>query len=511
MNHLNKYKQQLTNLNFFAVFLPGFISIAIYIGGREMLGVEPMLVVLAVIVVFIISSVSAFFLLNSLSVRPVEKIWQAVWHVSPNKSDTPPPKLDDFKYGRELVSAIVMQIYELASNSRAESAPTDSESVVINNNNLLDQVPLALFVLNKEQVITGGNTAASNFLGLSKDKFIGKSVYDVLRMSFSTDDTFDKWLTSASSTRATDSRSWEHVRVNLDGQKAEKQFDMAATFSRDDTDDNEVVMALFDHTPSYDKQDEANSYVALAVHELRTPLTILRGYIEVFEDELGDDLTPEHKEFMRKMSAAAQSLTAFVSNILNVARVDQNQMTLNLNEANWNEVLPAIVKDLELRASVRGKTIELDIDPNLPTVGIDRISIYEVVSNLIDNAIKYSGQGNRIIVHSHLGKSGNIETVVEDFGPGMPESTVAELFAKFYRSHRSKSAVGGSGLGLYLVKSIITAHGGQVWVNSKEGQGSKFGFSIITYANIKQDGAVNPDGIERQASGWIKNHSMYRR
>ena len=511
MNHLSRFAQKITALNFLGIFIPGLASLAVYAVGREVLDITPVYAILAAAGVYLISGSLAFAILHNAAVAPIEMIWQAVWHVSPGKSDVPAPKLEELKYGRELVSAIVMQIYELASNSLGGTVAAGGGAAPVDSGSLLHQIPLALFILNKDQVITEANAAAITFLGFDRDKIIGQSVYDVLRMSFTTSDTFDAWLEDARSSRATDSRSWEHVRIGLDDSKADKQFDLAATYSKDDSAGNEVVLALFDRTSSYDKLDDSTSYVALAVHELRTPLTILRGYIEVFEDELGENLSPEHKQFMRKMSAAAQSLTAFVSNILNVARVDQNQMTLELREANWNEVLPSIIKDLELRASVRGKTLELDIAGDLPAVGIDRVSIYEVLSNLVDNAIKYSGQGNRIIIHSSLGKSGNIETVVEDFGPGIPESTVSELFNKFYRSHRTKTAIGGSGLGLYLVKSIVTAHGGQVWVNSKEGAGSRFGFSLQPYSLIGQSGAGQTDGIDRQANGWIKNHSMYRR
>lgn len=166
---------------------------------------------------------------------------------------------------------------------------------------------------------------------------------------------------------------------------------------------------------------------------------------------------------------------------------------------------------MELRAKVRQKHITLDISPNLPTVGIDKISMYEVVVNLVDNAIKYSGQSDTITVSSRLANDGNVETVVKDDGPGIPTSVVGGLFTKFYRSHRSKDTVGGNGLGLYIVKSIVTAHGGQVWVKSKEGQGSEFGFTIIPYANLEEAKANGQDTIVRQANGWIKNHSLYRR
>ncbi len=510
MNHLKRFSQTVTFLTAASILIPGFVALTLNLVAIDMFGLDPVLAFAAAGAVFILVAILTGIWLAKLSLRPVENVWQAIWHVSPEKSDVPAPKVDSIKFGRELISAMVLQIYDFASKSGTVSSTTAPVSKAASAGSLIEQLPLAVFVLDKDLAVTTTNSTARRYLGLPEEKIAGQKIYDVLRMSFQTDDTFENWLMTASASRATDTHSWEHVKAVVEDKQEIKQFDLAASYSRDESAGNEVILALFDRTAHYGREESASSYVTMAVHELRTPVTVLRGYIEVFEDELGPGLSPEYQEFMRKMSAAAQSLSAFVSNILNVARVDENQLTLQLHEANWNEALPQIISDLELRASVRGKTLELDIEPGLPTVGIDRISMYEVVSNLVDNAIKYSGQANRIVIHSRKADDNTVETVVEDFGPGMPESILPQLFTKFYRSHRSRGTVGGSGLGLYLVKSIVTAHGGSVWVNSKEGEGSKFGFTVQTFASMNKD-SHGADGIERHANGWIKNHSMYRR
>jgi len=152
------------------------------------------------------------------------------------------------------------------------------------------------------------------------------------------------------------------------------------------------------------------------------------------------------------------------------------------------------------------------VQKDLPTVGVDRISVHEVLSNLLDNALKYSGTGKKIIITSVLNKEGLVETTVQDFGAGIPESVIGNLFDKYYRSHRSRTNVGGTGLGLYLSKAIIDAHGGRIWVRSKEDEGSTFGFTILPYAKLadEQKNGDNND-ITRGAHGWIKNHSLYSR
>nr|HPR10689.1 ATP-binding protein [Candidatus Saccharibacteria bacterium] len=124
--------------------------------------------------------------------------------------------------------------------------------------------------------------------------------------------------------------------------------------------------------------------------------------------------------------------------------------------------------------------------------------------------IKYTHTKEDIVIKSYL-KDDMIETTVTDRGVGIPSSLIGHVFDKFYRAHQSKNSVGGTGLGLYLCKAIVDAHGGTIWVQSKEGQGSTFGFLLPTYASVADqiDDQDNKE-IIRGAHGWIKNHSLYR-
>ncbi len=245
---------------------------------------------------------------------------------------------------------------------------------------------------------------------------------------------------------------------------------------------------------------------------MRSPLTLLRGYIEVLDEELDGKMDAETAQYLQKMKVAAQTLTTFVNNILNVARIEGDQLELQLHEENWGQIVEAAEEGLRLRSQVRGIDIEFHVQENLPAVGVDRSSITEVLDNLVNNAIKYSGNGKKIIVSSQLTNAGEIETTIQDFGIGIPESVVPNLFNKYYRSHRSRAEVSGTGLGLYLSKVIVAAHGGNIWVRSAEGEGSTFGFTVMPFNQLadEQKNSVNKD-ITRSAHGWIKNHSLYRR
>jgi signal transduction histidine kinase len=175
-------------------------------------------------------------------------------------------------------------------------------------------------------------------------------------------------------------------------------------------------------------------------------------------------------------------------------------------------VLQSAVDMMSLRAEVRGITLKLNIAEGLPTVGADRISMQEVIDNLIDNAIKYSGSSKQITISSSVNAEGFVETSVQDDGVGIPANIVQNLFTKFYRDHRNRAQIGGTGLGLFLCKAIVTAHGGNIWVKSKEGKGSTFSFTLLPYSRLA-DEVKNSDNkeIARVAHGWIKNHSLYRR
>lgn len=411
------------------------------------------------------------------------------------------------KASKSFLTDLSKRVYELASAQQLDDKAQLADLQYFKN--VVNSIPLPLFVLNKDRELTFANEAANLYIGMKTDEIINQPIHDVLDLSFVSSLTLEVWLNECSQKAVTATETWERVRLLLpDGKR--KQFDLSAYFSSGSSNEVETVLVLYDRTVLYERDDHALTFISLAVHELRTPLTAMRGYIEVFEKELQDKLSNEQKTFMHNMSANAQQLSSYVSSILNIARIEENALNLRLKEENWPEVLNTVCQDMILRAKVHGKKITVEIEDNLPTVAIDKISIFEVVTNIIDNAIKYTHTDEEIKVHSYL-KDDMIETTITDKGVGIPSSVIEHVFDKFYRAHHSKNSVGGTGLGLYLCRIIVNAHGGQIWVNSKEGKGSTFGFSLPTYASVA-DQIKNEDnkGIVRGAHGWIKNHSIYR-
>jgi signal transduction histidine kinase len=449
------------------------------------------------------------------SYKPLKTLADAIVFAGHSSRGGVPPNTDNLKIGREMIAALAMQVYDLASmsaQSQGLSGGDTNHEVVAQAPavTMFDHIGLPIFGIDPKQNLTLINRPACDYLGIKLDDALGKPFYDVVKLSFESEETFENWLKDKQANAVNGTRVWERARTTDPDGNAIKQFDLVASFSKDNNSGAETMLVLYDRTDKYKHDDQEINFVALAVHELRTPLTILKGYIEVFEEEIGPTLNPELSGFMHKMQASAQQLTAFVGNILNVARVEENQLVLKLQEYSWDEIIKTAVDDLALRAKVLGKHIELNIADNLPTVAVDRISIHEVINNLVDNALKYSGDTDKIVISSTFNGEGMVETSVQDFGIGIPTAIMPDLFQKFYRSHKSRVQVHGTGLGLYLCNAVVSAHDGNIWVRSKEGEGSIFSFTLQPYDKIKHEKANGEDGIMRGAHGWIKNHTLNR-
>ncbi|MCL5112963.1 MAG: ATP-binding protein [Patescibacteria group bacterium] len=454
-----------------------------------------------------------YIVLPKLFLKPLEILWYTILKLNPD-SNSYFPKVDQdkLKVGKELVGNLIGQIYKIAIVANQDLMKVEQQKTDLSSEFLATRIPLPIFVLDNQETVKFVNKYGATYLGLEITDILGKNIYSILDLAFSSDDTLDNWLKEVKNKTAISIKSWERVKLNLQNNHPTLYFDMVAYYNLGNSQGYSLILTLFDHTKQYSEDDQAISFVAIAIHELRTPLTLLKGYIEVFSEELKDNLTPELSSFMEKMKATNDQLNLFVNNILNVARIDSDQMELKLTHQSWNSILSEAIDNISLRAKVRGINFETDIEQNLPEVGVDRISIQEVIYNLLDNAIKYSKDSKRIIIKSFLNKEGYVETTIQDFGRGIPENIMGKLFTKFYRDYHNRSQVGGTGLGLYISKAIIDAHQGNIWVKSKQNEGSTFGFTVLPFNLLSKDqkDLVN-DEIVQNAHGWINNHSYYRR
>jgi signal transduction histidine kinase len=374
MDHLQKFSSQIRIRQVFLLVISNGIIIGGWWAGSQVLGLDALTLLWALVGLALIVSVIFAALSSGYLTKPIKLVWQAVMHVAPETANVPAPSLKSTHLGTELLTSLINHVYQLAHVVDHVEKASNKHSHGLKHDFVANSLPLPLTVLDKNQNIMFANKALADYLESDVDEIVGKNAYTLLDMSFSSKDTLDQWLTRAKTNKAVDSASWERVRIRLPESKTVRQFDLAAYYNKNNPSGFETMLVLFDHSERYGHDDQDLSFVSLAVHELRTPITLLRGYIEALEEELEGKLDPELDSFMHKMKSSAQHLTIFINNILNVARIEGDQLTLKLHQEEWPRVIQSAVNDMELRARVRNVELETQIPDNLPPVGIDSVS-----------------------------------------------------------------------------------------------------------------------------------------
>jgi len=486
-----------------SALLAGAIAVTLWLSG----GVAPLnalaISLAALIILNIIFGLVAFAVVS----QPFKLLTQAVAHVSNDPVVTPPPVVDAKKHERSGLKNLVQTVYALAVGQQKS---TDKTPVTAQPSSLLQELtqdlPCGLMAFN-----SSGELMYANNLAPVKDLPDGGKT-SVLQ--FEQGNSLQDWLTKSEANKVRDTKTWQRVADKLPGEADRRIFDVIAYYQKENPAGVAVIVVTVDRTGSYDKDQEDMDFIALAAHELRGPITVIRGYLDVIKNDLGTQFTSDQQELFDRLQVSSERLAGYVNNILNVSRYDRKQFQIHLHEENLVEILKSLVPDLALRARTQHRALHFNIPAGLPTIAADRSSLGEVVTNLVDNAIKYSHEGGSVEITATTKDNQWVEVTVKDNGIGIPGSVMGGLFNKFYRSHRSRQTVGGTGLGLYICKAIVESHGGSIWVRSMEGQGSLFGFTVPVYSTVAaslQAGDNQGKDIVQRPEGWIKNHAMYRR
>jgi signal transduction histidine kinase len=214
------------------------------------------------------------------------------------------------------------------------------------------------------------------------------------------------------------------------------------------------------------------NFLSMMSHDLKTPIARIQGMAEVVRSDK-NPLSPTQAEAIDTLRRSSDELLEFISSVLNLGRIESKAIQLHLQSKDVNALLKEVVSKLEYLAGSKNIDIRTELEP-LFSIKFDVDLIRQVLSNLVENAIKYSPEKTSILVSSEE-RDGWIVVQVADQGPGIPEDELPHIFMKFYRSRNAKgSAIKGSGLGLYLAKYFVELHKGRIQVDSTLGQGSTF-------------------------------------
>jgi len=446
-------------------------------------------------------------ILMSILLEPVNALTSALSHAAGETSDFPPPNPNARRYDKNGIKQMLELIYSLAAG---DSDTVQEKAVAAKDPNarLLDAAlghsSSSMVIFNPKQKVTYASAHAP-VRENTEGELLLNLVFDNSDMSL------DKWLKQCEKESISAEKIWTRVHTNPESETEQKIYDVAASYSRNS--ESEVTLVLIDRTDKYNPDEQDLDFIAFAAHELRGPITVIRGYLDILQDELDGKLDADQDTLIERLVVSSNRLSTYVTNILNVSRYDRRHYRVELSKESLFHIYDSIADDMESRAKSQHRILTVDINHELPAVAADSSSVCEVLANLIDNAIKYSNEGG--IINLSAKPNGDfIEVSITDHGIGMPDSVVQNLFHKFYRSHRSRESVAGSGIGLYMSKAIVESHGGTISVRSSEDKGSTFTFSLPIYATVekklKQGTSGNNEAVISKSKTWISNHNMYR-
>lgn len=239
---------------------------------------------------------------------------------------------------------------------------------------------------------------------------------------------------------------------------------------------NNKLSQANDRLKVLDKQK--SEFLSFASHQLRSPLTAIKGYASLLLEGDYGPLTPDMKHPVQVIFDSTNTLSTVVTDYLNVSRIELGQMKYDFTQEDIKKITEQIIDELRPNVDKAGLQFKFSYDPGEYVTKVDKDKIIQVITNIIDNSVKYTKKG--MITVELKKKANNILIAVKDTGIGISKENLPKLFAKFVRAgNANQTNSRGTGLGLYIAKDIIEKHNGKVWVESEgEGKGSQFYIQI---------------------------------
>jgi PAS domain S-box-containing protein len=355
---------------------------------------------------------------------------------------------------------------------------------------IFENVEEGIFIIDHNLRIVQANDKSELMSGYFEKEMLGKPYYEVFGCHDRRGVHYPEFNPVAKALATGEAIPYEeHLHTCKDGREIWVGVSYTPIFD-DKGDLDQLVGVIRDITAIKELERAKSEFVSLASHELRTPLTVINGYLSLLlSGDIGKiDGEVDNKSFMattKKIYGETNRLTKLVEDLLNVSRIEEGHLKINLRKVQFTESIEEVINDFKPIAEQKNIKLELksEFNGSRDLVLIDRDKIKQVLVNLVDNAIKYTNEGGRIKVEC-FAKDGEIITQVSDTGIGIKPEMLPRIFEKFQQATGSYLKDNkGSGLGLFIVRSLIELHKGKVWVESDLNKGSKFTFTLPLVAD----------------------------
>jgi two-component system, OmpR family, phosphate regulon sensor histidine kinase PhoR len=242
-----------------------------------------------------------------------------------------------------------------------------------------------------------------------------------------------------------------------------------------DVEMRNYIVIVKDLTEKRHLEEIRRDFILNVSHEFRTPISSIKLIAETLIDGAPED-TEVYKDFLQRINVEVDKLTHMTNELTELSRMENKETTLDRNSLKIDGLVRQVVQRLQAQSDKKNLTLSMDIEPALPDLVIDQYRVEQVLLNIIHNAIKFTDAGGSIKV-SVRKQDNNILFSVSDTGIGIPANEIQRIFERFYKVNKARDDE-GVGLGLAISRHIIAAHGGRIWVESVEGKGSTFFFTL---------------------------------
>lgn len=284
-------------------------------------------------------------------------------------------------------------------------------------------------------------------------------------------------------------------------------LDIFANKIKDDPDGITNIITLRDQTDERDLEMMKHDFVSMAAHELRTPITAIRGYLGLLAEDKTSELSDSGKNSIERARSSTNELVGLINNLLNVSKIEGGTLDMSYSKLDWVKTIKDAINDHHFGATEKNISLSYEGPEGDLVVMADELAIKEVINNLIANAIHYTQSDGHVTVVVGV-EHDQVVTYIRDNGIGISPNATGRLFTKFYRVKSSiASGSGGTGLGLFISKSIVELHKGRIWVESAEGKGSTFAFSLPAYDEVQYDALAHKqnEGVKKHRGWSTKN------
>ncbi len=336
---------------------------------------------------------------------------------------------------------------------------------------LIDDIPIPVFYKDQQGVMLGCNRAYTDFWGKSKEEVVGCHTGNIYLQP-------EAELHLRKDREVLNQKAhvcYDHSVVDAKGQRRHVIINKAP-FCDESGQPEGIIGVIHDITEQRQADHMKSEFVSTVAHEFQTPLATILGFVELIQEQM---LSPgEQEESLKLIANKTESLSEMVDELLDLARIETSKgLTINLEACNVNAAMT------ELFQSFKKRTVEhhfvLELPESEAVVPADKTRMGQVMENLLSNAVKYSVKPSNIKV-SVTNHEGYCQVQVADQGIGMTKEQAGKVFEKYYRADTSNTAPSGTGLGLFITKSIIDAHNGKIAVESTPGKGTTVTFQIPT-------------------------------